>query len=316
MNDVKWLKLDPNFLDGTSFKFMRRAKIDGVADLRDKLESVWFELIGLAGKINNQGMFYNDEIAYKSFEDIAIMLDRTTEEVQICMDFYVKHNMVTIIKDCYLLTNWAKFQNVDGLELIREKGRLRQQKFRAKNKLLIENKENVTLRNVAGNISVTHPSQEKLDLEVDLDKDKESITNKDIVQIPTNELEPNIDINKNNSQLPKKRQIYSLKDFNRFWEIYPKKIGKPKCINWFKSHKANSELTDTIIKSVKDHMKLEQWQDRKYIPLPFTYLNQHRWEDVLDINDYAEDSNLVDKSIDNDSQEELEDLDLSDVLGD
>ena len=293
MEDVKWLKLDPNFLDGSSFKFMRRAKIDGVADLRDKLEAVWFELIGLAGKVNNQGMFYNDEIAYNSFEDIAIMLDRSTEEVQICMDFYIKHKMVTIIDDFILLTNWDKFQNVKGLEELREKRRLRTRKCREKQKALLENKKDVEAKscNVTCNAVVTLPSQETkdLDLDLDLDLEKENITTKECGLKGTEFLDQNIPIEKNPSlnSTEKNTKKYSSKNFDRFWKAYPKKVGKPKCESWFKSHKITTELTDIIIKSIEEHLKTEQWKDQMFIPYPYKYLSEKRFEDVLAEEDYV-----------------------------
>ena len=164
MADVKFLKLNPDFLDGASFKFMRRAKVDGVADLRDKLESIWFELLGLAGKINNNGKFYNEEIAYNNFDDMAIMLDRTPEELEICMKFYLAHKMVTIIDNCYSLTNWSKYQNVKGLEEIRERNRKRVAKFREKN-------NTKSICNVTGNVTETLRSITVTPLDIDIDKD-------------------------------------------------------------------------------------------------------------------------------------------------
>ena len=156
--EVKWIKIKVGMFDGESFKRIKRAKIGG-EKFRDKLTAVWFELLDLSGKCNNNGFLVNNEIAYKSYEDIAIMLDRDDEEIELCMQFYLANGMIEIIDDCYCLSNWCKYQNVDGLEKIREKTRLRVQKYRENQKLLLENND-VTLRNVTQRYNETLPSQD------------------------------------------------------------------------------------------------------------------------------------------------------------
>lgn len=324
MQKVQWIKISTDFLDGSSFKFIKRAKIDGIADFRDKLESVWFELLALAGKVNNNGCFYNDEVDYNNISDLAIMLDREDKELELCLKFYLKHKMITVSDNTYQLENWCKFQNVQGLEKMRENNRIRQQKFRENQKIKQLSNVTVALHNKESDATHNVTLSRDLDLDLDLERDKESITTKTIVQIPTEELERHSDISEKFNEISKKktRQVYSMDNFNKFWEIYPKKIGKPKCANWFKSHKADYNLTKLIIRSVEEHMKLEQWQDRKYIPLPFTYLNQKRWEDVLNENDYVKDMApkpiKTKKELDADQKEldALNDADFSDVLGD
>ena len=81
-NDVKWIKFKVGTFDGMSFKKIKRAKIDGVMNFRDKLTAVWFELLDLGGKVNNNGFLMNDELAFITYEDIAIALDRTEDEIK------------------------------------------------------------------------------------------------------------------------------------------------------------------------------------------------------------------------------------------
>lgn len=149
MNQVEWLKFKVGMFDGHSFKKIKRAKIDGVVDFRDKLTAVWFELIDLAGKVNNNGYYFNDDLAYTNFEEIAIMIDRTEKEVELCINWFIQNDMMERINSHLLLTNFTKYQNNDGLKKIREQNRLRQQKYRdEKKKDLLEfneEKENVTL---------------------------------------------------------------------------------------------------------------------------------------------------------------------------
>lgn len=136
MADVKWIKLIVGMFDGNSFKRIKKAKIGGES-YRDKLTAVWFELMDFAGKCNSGGqLIENPEIPFSSIEDIAIMIDREPDELNLCMQFYISNHMVTVIDDVYLLANWSKYQNEDGLERIREQNRLRQQKWYEKQKAL------------------------------------------------------------------------------------------------------------------------------------------------------------------------------------
>lgn len=135
MDNVQWIKLKVGMFDGESFKKIKRAKIGGES-FRDKLTAVWFELMDFAGKCNHSGFFINSrEIPFQSIDDIAVMIDRTSEELDLCMKFFVNEGMVEIIDDVYALTNWTLYQNEEKLEKIREQKRISQAKWRMSKKL-------------------------------------------------------------------------------------------------------------------------------------------------------------------------------------
>ena len=150
MAEVQWIRLMVGMFDGNSFKKIKRAKIGGVS-YRDKLTSVWFELLDLAGKSNSNGcLIDNNEIPYRSFEDIATMLDREEKEIELCMQFFINERMIEIVDDVYCLTNFMRYQNQDGLEKIREQTRKRVSEYRERKRLAQGNAEcnvTVTLRN-------------------------------------------------------------------------------------------------------------------------------------------------------------------------
>ena len=151
-DDVKWIRFKVGTFDGMSFKRIKKAQIDGVVSLRDKLTAVWFELLDLGGKVNNQGFLINDELAFRSFQDIAIVLDRTEEEVEMCIKWFISERMMEITDDILMISNWNKYQNIDGLDKIRLQNRERQSRFKEKKKqLALEYKGNVT-----DNVMVTH----------------------------------------------------------------------------------------------------------------------------------------------------------------
>ena len=69
--------------------------------------------------------------------------------------------------------------------------------------------------------------------------------------------------------------------FERFWKVYPKKVGKGKAEESFAKYSPDDEMTDTMIRAVEAAKKTTQWQrdGGQYIPYPATWLNQRRWED-------------------------------------
>ena len=136
MADVKWIKMMVGMFDGMSFKKIKRAKIGGES-FRDKLTAVWFELMDLAGRCNHDGAFVSSAgIPFTDLDDIAVQIDRDEEELKLCMAFYLKEGMVKIDNDVYSLSNWCEYQNIDGMEKIRENKRLAQARWRAKQKAL------------------------------------------------------------------------------------------------------------------------------------------------------------------------------------
>lgn len=134
MADVQWIKIKVGMFDGDSFKKIKRAKIGG-EKFRDKLTAVWFELMDFAGRCNHGGAFIDKrEIPYRTLDDIATMIDRDTDELELCMNFFINEGMVEIVNDVFMLSNWLEYQNEAGLDKIREGNRERQAKFRERQK--------------------------------------------------------------------------------------------------------------------------------------------------------------------------------------
>lgn len=144
-NDIQWIKIKVGMFDGNSFKRIKRAKIGG-EKFRDKLTAVWFELMDLAGKCNHGGQFIDSrEIPFAGLDDIATLIDRETEELELCMQFFINEGMVSIENDVYALSNWAEYQNDERLSKIREQKRIAQANWRAKKALAEANVDAINL---------------------------------------------------------------------------------------------------------------------------------------------------------------------------
>ena len=67
--------------------------------------------------------------------------------------------------------------------------------------------------------------------------------------------------------------------FDRFWQLYPRKIAKQKCARWWQR---NADMVSPVILD-----GIQRWADywqqsnteTRYIPHPYTWLTQERWYD-------------------------------------
>ena len=95
--------------------------------------------------------------------------------------------------------------------------------------------------------------------------------------------------NKDNKPLPKtpvakKSPIMKSDDmFEQFWSVYPKKVGKDKCQNWFKIRNITQDFVDDLVLAIEQQKRSEQWQKNgnQFIPNPYTWLNRGGWNDEL-----------------------------------
>ena len=269
--EVKWIKLNVGMFDGNSFKKIKKAKIGGES-FRDKLTAVWFELLDFAGKCNAGGQLVESpEIPFASIEDIAILIDRDPEELQLCMQFFVTNRMVSVIDDVYMLTNWSKYQNEDGLEKIRRQNRERVAKYRANQKLLD--------CNVTSNVTVTLGNAIEEDKEEDKDLKNKNKNNKKkssyssafvtiLDDISDDELRSLyyefIDMRKSiKSPITSERALKML--INKVNELEPNDIGKQKKMlenaivnNW----KSVYPLKEEKIETPKASYNLDKFEER------------------------------------------------------
>lgn len=173
MADVKWIKMMVGMFDGMSFKKIKRAKIGGES-FRDKLTAVWFELMDLAGKCNHDGALVNTGgIPFTDMDDIAVQIDRDEEELKLCMNFYLNEGMITIEDNIYAISNWGVYQNLDGMEKIREQNRLRKQKQREKQKLITSGSQECH-ETVTQCHALEEEEREEKNLDIDLENERKN----------------------------------------------------------------------------------------------------------------------------------------------
>lgn len=158
MAEISWIKLSTGLPDNKKIKRIRKMP-DG-----DKVILFWVFLLARAGEVNRRGGLFLTETLPYSEEDLAADFDFTVEFVRFALLTLEKYSMVTRYEEIFFIKNWEEYQSIEGLEKIREQNRLRQAKFRKKQKQL-------SLDNVTDNVTVTQSNG--TDIEVDKEKDKE-----------------------------------------------------------------------------------------------------------------------------------------------
>lgn len=86
---------------------------------------------------------------------------------------------------------------------------------------------------------------------------------------------------------PSKSEISYTDEYETFWKLYPRKIGKGAA--WLRWKKLNlgGGLKEKIFSAVEKQKLTDQWQKDggQFIPHPATWLNQRRWEDEVETTD-------------------------------
>ena len=87
--------------------------------------------------------------------------------------------------------------------------------------------------------------------------------------------------NANHKPITNNQEPLTNKDFDKFWEAYPKKKSKPIALKAWLKHKPD---IDVVIKSLTMMKKCEQWTKNKgeFIPYPASWLNAEGWNDVTE----------------------------------
>lgn len=84
----------------------------------------------------------------------------------------------------------------------------------------------------------------------------------------------------------KEKKIFIEKCFTRFYSAYPKKVGKVQALKTWEKLTLAKKLPPMfiLIQKIKAQKKSSQWQNKKYIPNPSTWLNNGGWDDEVIID--------------------------------
>lgn len=197
MSDVRWIKIYTNMFDNRKIKQIEKLP-EGNA-----LLVIWLKLLTLAGNVNDSGfVYFTKDIPYTD-QMLATEFDMPLSTIQLALNVFKQYEMIDITDDLLKISNWEKYQNVEGMEKIREQTRKRVASYREKQKEIA--------CNVTSNATVTQGNA----IDIDIDKD----------------IEEDIDINNNiPSSKPKKVKhkhgeyqnvLLTDEEYNKLHQDYP-----------------------------------------------------------------------------------------------
>ena len=131
MADVKWIKITTDIFDDEKILL-----IEGLPDSY-AIITVWFKLLCLAGKQNNNGVFMMGRIPYTN-QMLATIFRMKETTVSMALDVFSNFGMVEIVEGVITIPNWKKHQTLDAYEKKKERDRLYQAERRAAQRALIE----------------------------------------------------------------------------------------------------------------------------------------------------------------------------------
>lgn len=129
MAEIKWIKIVTNIFDNRKIK-----QIETLPE-GDTIIVIWFKLLCLSGQLNDNGYIYlTQEVPYTE-EMLSTEFNRPLKTIQLAMRTFQTFGMIEIIDDIYRISNWENYQNVEGMERVREQTRKRMQDYRARKRL-------------------------------------------------------------------------------------------------------------------------------------------------------------------------------------
>ena len=156
MAEVKWIKIYIDMFDKRKIKKLRRLPAG------NELLLIWIMLLATAGKCNAGGMIYITDSVPFTEEDLADELGFDVNTIRLALKAFEELDMIAQTDDGFIeVIGWEEYQNVEGMEKLREQTRKRVAEHRQRKRL------------EACNVTVTLPVTECNATEEEGEKDKE-----------------------------------------------------------------------------------------------------------------------------------------------
>ena len=184
MAEIKWIKISCDLFNDEAIRLIEQMP-DG-----DAIIVIWLKLLITAGKINDNGfLYFRKEIPYTD-EMLSTVFNRPLNTIRLALNTFERFGMIQIVtQQGIYITNWEKYQNLAGMEQIKEYNRMAKRRQREKQKALKMLSD--SQGQCQGQINDNHETDKDKDIdkEKELDKDITSYidTKKDIQQKTKND---------------------------------------------------------------------------------------------------------------------------------
>lgn len=174
MAEVKWIKIVTDLFDDEKILLIESLPS------ADSILVIWFKLLCLAGKNNNNGVFImSNRIAYTD-EMLATIFRRDLNTIRLALKTFENFGMVEIINNAITIPNWEKHQTLDSYERRKERDKLYQKERREKQKLLALGKKSTDVSTDCSSDVCVSEVDTDIEVDKDIDIDSNSIS-KDIL---------------------------------------------------------------------------------------------------------------------------------------
>ena len=163
MAEVKWIKLTTDMFDNRKIKHLRRLP-EG-----NNIVLIWVMLLTMAGRCNSGGMIFLTENVPYTPKMLADELDFEENTVLLALDALERLDMILMDEGVFAIAGWEEYQNIDGMEKIREQNRDRK-------RLQRERQRQALLGGVSQDSHVTVTGCHALEEEIEKDKEKEFLS--------------------------------------------------------------------------------------------------------------------------------------------
>ena len=187
MGDIKWIKLSTGMFEDEAIQVILSMP-DG-----STLLEIWLRLLISAGKINNNGLIYFKENIPYTEDMLATVFNKETNIIKYALTTFSKFGLIEILdNNQILIKNWEKHQNIEGMEKIKEQNRIRKQRQRDREKLLLTDKNNMS-RDMSRDVTQQNKNKNKniekdIDIDVDIEEEKEKKEENKFSSTPTTPL--------------------------------------------------------------------------------------------------------------------------------
>lgn len=155
MAEVKWIKITTDMFDNRKIKHLRKLP-DG-----NNVVLIWVMLLTMAGRCNANGMIFLTENIPYTPKMLADELDFEENTVNLALQALEQLGMVITNNGFFTISGWEEYQNIEGMERIREQARKRMAKYREKQK------------NIPCNVTVTSRYAVEEEREEEIEEERE-----------------------------------------------------------------------------------------------------------------------------------------------
>ena len=146
MAQVKWVKITTDMFDNRKIKHLRKLP-DG-----NNIVLIWVMLLTMAGRCNAGGMIFLTENIPYTTKMLADELGFEENTVKLAIGALEQLNMVQTDNGYFTIAGWEEYQNIEGMEKIREQTNKRVAAYRKRQKALLQSTNDC---NATCNVTVT-----------------------------------------------------------------------------------------------------------------------------------------------------------------